>query len=340
MFVLINAHHNNTVVMSDECEYCSVCRYNHSEGRKHVYVKSHQQKLSTLLNKFSEKVQLAKRCVLKPSVLEGELEPDSQVWCYCCEKDVPRHTTTGDITVQWGGLIQHLASSGHHKCTRRYWWLHHADHEKLQNFLIHRIELSRYTEVMKEEVKKVEVRIEAKQERAMMAGLVRKQTLQQTAMSERKVMKRYTWHITSPAITSSSSSSSKAHGNVHTGATPPWLMQDDCDKEDDNDVKEPNCKRMCIIGPSEEQFKQHREHVIRSKLNPNRVGANFYQEKLSMAGDSWLPSFGGVWNYGPRSKHKKVQSKSSGHKNTNSSVNGHVSASNHVVKPYVRRRPS
>ena len=103
VLVLINAYHHNCVddlryyicdecsLMADElrCEYCSVCRYNHSEGRKHIYVKSHQQKLSVILNKFGEKVQLARRCVLKPSVLEGELEPDSQVWCHCCDKDVP-----------------------------------------------------------------------------------------------------------------------------------------------------------------------------------------------------------------------------------------------------------
>ena len=52
-------------MMSDECEYCSVCRYNHSEGRKHVYVKYHQQKLSVILNKFGEKVQLAEVSVTK-----------------------------------------------------------------------------------------------------------------------------------------------------------------------------------------------------------------------------------------------------------------------------------
>ena len=330
--------------MADEkCEYCSVCRYNHSEGRKHIYVRSHQQKLSVILNKFSEKVQLAKRCVLKPSVLEGELEPDSQVWCYCCDKDVPRHTTTGDITVQWGGLIKHLASSGHHKCTRRYWWLHHADHDKLQNFLVHRVELSRYTELMKEEVQKVEARIEAKQERAKMGALVREYTLQQTAMLEQQNMKSYTATVIPSVSSTGSSSSSKGkrnHGNIHTGATPPWLRDDDGDEEEDSDTKEPDCKRICSIGPSEEQFKQHREHVIRSKLNPNRVGANFYKEKLNASGDNWLPSFGSVWNYGPRSKHKKAQSRSSSSvKNSNnSSANVHITASNHVVKPYVRKR--
>ena len=331
--------------MADErCEYCSVCRYNHSEGRKHIYVKSHQQKLSVILNKFGEKVQLARRCVLKPSVLEGELEPDSQVWCYCCDKDVPRHTTTGDITVQWGGLIKHLASSGHHKCTRRYWWLHHADHDKLQNFLIHRVEFSRYTELMKEEVQKVESRIEAKQERTKMATLVREHTLQQAVMFEQQNIQSFAASVT-PSATSTSSSSSRSkgkqsHGNIHTGATPPWLRDDDDEEEEDCDTKEPDCKRTCSIGPSEEQFKQHREHVIRSKLNPNRVGANFYKEKLNTSGDNWLPSFGGVWNYGPRSKYKKAQGRSSsGAKNSNSSsVNVHIS--NLVVKPYVRKRIS
>lgn len=323
----------------DKCEYCNVCRYNHSEGRKHIYVKSHQQKLSTILSKFSEKVQLAKRCVLKPSVVEGELEPDSHVWCYCCEKEVPRHATTGVITVQWGGLIQHLASSGHHKCTRRYWWLHHADHERLQNFLIHRVELSRYNELMKVEVQKVEARVEAKQERAMLAGLVREKTLHQTALQEQQSIKSFTKSTVpsvSQTVASSNSLVKQDHGNIHTGATPPWLRQDDDDDEDDGDVKEPNYKRTCSIGPSEEQFKQHREIVIRSKLNPNRVGASFYKEKLNMSSDSWLPSFGSVWNYGPRSKYKnKIQRKPS-----SGGVHSprQVTDSNHVVKPYVRKR--
>ena len=147
-------------------------------------------------------------------------------------------------------------------------------------------------------------------------------------------------HNASPAITSSSSS--KVHGNVHTGATPLWLMQDDDEEEEDSDVKEPDCKKMCVTGPSEEQFKQRREHVICSKLNPNRVGTNFYKEKQNMSGDSWLPSFGGVWNYGPRSKHKKVQGKSSNGvyspKNFSSSVSGHISISSHIVKLYRRKR--
>jgi len=43
--------------MSEEqCGFCGVCRYNHDQGRKHVYNKSHQQKVSAIVKKFSEKV--------------------------------------------------------------------------------------------------------------------------------------------------------------------------------------------------------------------------------------------------------------------------------------------
>ena len=217
------------------------------------------------------------------------------------------------------------------------------DHDKLQNFLIHRVEFSRYAELMKEEVQKVEARIEAKQERTKMATLVREHMLQQTTTSEQQNMKSFTATVT-PSVTSTSSSSSsskgkQSHGNIHTGATPPWLRDDD-DEEEECDIKEPDCKKTCSIGLSEEQFKQHREHVIRSKLNPNRVGANFYKKRLNTSGDNWLPSFGSVWNYGPRSKYKKAQGRSSNsakHYNS-SSVNVHITASNHVVKPYVRKR--
>ncbi|XP_065907770.1 centrosomal AT-AC splicing factor-like isoform X2 [Dysidea avara] len=281
---------------------------------------------------FAVRVQSARRCLVKPLVVEGELEPDSRVWCYCCDKEVPRHTTTGDITVQWGGLIQHLASSGHHKCTRRYWWLHHIDHDKLQMFLIHRTELNKYTELMGTEVQKVETRIKQKQERTAMASVLREQAIQQAAVLEPQGTGLIV-RTPSSSTVPSSNKSKQHHGNVHTGATPPWLRPDD----DDSDVEEPVSKRPRHIGPCEEEFKKHREHVIRSKLNPNRVGANFYKEKKNMSGDNWLPSFGSVWNYGARSKSKQLLTFSK-NQNSGTSVSKHVTESNCIVKPYVRKR--
>ncbi|XP_006811383.1 centrosomal AT-AC splicing factor-like [Saccoglossus kowalevskii] len=73
-------------------------------------------------------------------------------------------------------------------------------------------------------------------------------------------------------------------GNIHTGALPPWLQDDE--------------EKVPVIGPTEEDFLKHLERERKRKLNPNRVGANF-DHKIP-TNDEWLPSFGRVWNQGRR----------------------------------------
>ncbi|KAH0623397.1 hypothetical protein JD844_031670 [Phrynosoma platyrhinos] len=75
-------------------------------------------------------------------------------------------------------------------------------------------------------------------------------------------------------------------GNIHTGAKPPWLMEEE----------EGISQRQ--IGPSYEEFLKEKEKQKLKKLPPNRVGANF--DHTSETGEGWLPSFGRVWNHGRR----------------------------------------
>ncbi|XP_043936872.1 centrosomal AT-AC splicing factor isoform X1 [Protopterus annectens] len=79
-------------------------------------------------------------------------------------------------------------------------------------------------------------------------------------------------------------------GNVHTGATPPWLIDDDDDDEESGNMHE--------IGPSYEEFAKHREKEKLKKLPAHRVGANF--DHTTQTDEMWLPSFGRVWNNGRR----------------------------------------
>ncbi|XP_030694610.1 centrosomal AT-AC splicing factor isoform X2 [Globicephala melas] len=76
-------------------------------------------------------------------------------------------------------------------------------------------------------------------------------------------------------------------GNIHSGATPPWMVQD----EDCSSGNQP-------IGPSYEEFLKEKEKQKLKKLPPDRVGANF--DHNSSTGAGWLPSFGRVWNNGRR----------------------------------------
>ena len=54
-------------------------------------------------------VRSARQQVQKPGVMEGELEPDSTLWCYFCQLEVARHVTDRLTTVVWGGLLEHMA---------------------------------------------------------------------------------------------------------------------------------------------------------------------------------------------------------------------------------------
>uniref|UniRef100_A0A8C6XTP0 Centrosomal AT-AC splicing factor n=1 Tax=Naja naja TaxID=35670 RepID=A0A8C6XTP0_NAJNA len=88
-------------------------------------------------------------------------------------------------------------------------------------------------------------------------------------------------------------------GNIHTGAKPPWLM---------NEEKEGERQ----IGPSYEEFLKEKQKQKLKQLPLNRVGANF--DHSSQTGDGWLPSFGRVWNHGRRWQSRHQYKAESGNK--------------------------
>ncbi|NWW72352.1 CCD84 protein, partial [Climacteris rufus] len=93
------------------------------------------------------------------------------------------------------------------------------------------------------------------------------------------------WMESGQVLTFIGHQETEGKGNVHTGARPPWLTD-----EDDGSKQQ--------IGPSYEEFLKHKEKQRLKKLPLERVGANF--DHTSQTSDSWLPSFGRVWNHGRR----------------------------------------
>ena len=45
------------VNVDEKWRYCSVCRRNHDEERKHIFTKQHKNRLSVILSKFTKKVE-------------------------------------------------------------------------------------------------------------------------------------------------------------------------------------------------------------------------------------------------------------------------------------------
>ncbi|NXC71801.1 CCD84 protein, partial [Anhinga anhinga] len=96
------------------------------------------------------------------------------------------------------------------------------------------------------------------------------------------------WMESGQALTFIGHQETEGKGNVHTGAKPPWLTEEE--EEEDGSKQQ--------IGPSYEEFLRQKEKQKLKKLPAGRVGANF--DHTSQTGDSWLPSFGRVWNHGRR----------------------------------------
>ncbi|XP_060106837.1 centrosomal AT-AC splicing factor [Heteronotia binoei] len=94
------------------------------------------------------------------------------------------------------------------------------------------------------------------------------------------------WQEASQGLTFIGHQETHGKGNVHTGAKPPWLLEEEEEKNTGQ------------IGPSYEEFLKEKEKQKLKKLPPHRVGANF--DHTSETAEGWLPSFGRVWNHGRR----------------------------------------
>ncbi|MGH0129772.1 UNVERIFIED_CONTAM: hypothetical protein FKN15_059456 [Acipenser sinensis] len=301
--------------------YCSVCKQTFFAGKSHIFGKKHQDKLKIVLTKFLDKVKEARRMLKAPAVEKYDVtEHEVNFWCYCCGAEVQKHVTNGNLTVLCGGLLEHMASPEHRKQTDRFWWENKADSKLKEKFLFSEEEMDRFkTEVAKalESYEEKEDEFIKQQASYIREVEQRRQEVMQSILevcfprmhqnSNRDNYRRGgAGKRAGPSgadefedsdsagagldLTFIGYQDSSSGGNVHTGATPPWLKQDP--EEGSSGTQEPQA------GPSHEEFLKHKEQEKLRKLPANRVGANFDHASQTDAG--WLPSFGRVWNSGRR----------------------------------------
>ncbi|KAJ8276629.1 hypothetical protein COCON_G00083810 [Conger conger] len=310
--------------------YCAVCRQTFFSGKKHIFGKSHQSKLKVVLVKFLEKVKEARRKMKSPQVEKFDCsEHECKFWCYCCSLEVQKHVSNGNITVLFGGLLEHMATPQHKKNTNTFWWENKADPRLKEKFLFTLEEIERFkTEVAKavdsfEEKEDVLIKEQAAYIRAqeqhrqeVLQSLFEPEPEQNPSdgpsqcassheasaplISQGRVDKPGPSWV-DPAEESQGPGPRNGltfigfqdfldGGNVHTGAVPPWLLDDPQEGGSQAVGRE--------VGPSLQDFLKQKEKEKLRKLPANRVGANF--DHSSQTDASWLPSFGRVWNSGRR----------------------------------------
>ncbi|XP_069803295.1 centrosomal AT-AC splicing factor [Dendropsophus ebraccatus] len=305
---------------------CAVCRRAVFCGRrKHVYEKGHRQRLAAVLRAFSDKVAAARKMIKCATVVKYDpQEHEQKFWCYCCEEEVIKHTSDGNLTVLFGGMLEHMYRPEHIKAVNKYWWTHcgevklkvhfvltHDEYERFKSSVTKALESFEETENIL--VKQIATQIrEAEQSRMEMLKTLLEPETQLTGAEDEvwSESEQVPCSITSLADFENPGPSNQQplpneapvmadasltfigqqvmsdKGNVHTGALPPWMLPDE-DTENPQD-----------IGPSIEGFLKHKEKMTLKKLPPNRVGANF--DHNAPTDEGWLPSFGRVWNSGRR----------------------------------------
>lgn len=131
--------------------YCAICRQTFFSGKAHIFGKSHQSKLKVVLVKFLEKVKQARRTIKNPQVEKFDCtQHERKFWCYCCGLEVNQNVTDTNITVLFGGLLEHMATPEHRKKTHTFWWENKADPKLRDKFIVTEEETERFkTEVAK-----------------------------------------------------------------------------------------------------------------------------------------------------------------------------------------------
>ncbi|XP_068096942.1 centrosomal AT-AC splicing factor isoform X2 [Hyperolius riggenbachi] len=264
---------------------CKLCRRSvFCARRKHVYEKGHRERLQVTLRAFTSKITAARKMIHVATVEKFNAQEHTQkFWCHCCEEEVTKHASDGNLTVLYGGLLEHVNrfKSSVTKALEGY--------EETEDVLIKQ---------MAEQIEMVE---KSRQE------LV-KSVLEPTQQMETEEEEASWNSVDLPCSNATAGHSSESNepeqsssmasltyighqmdssmGNLHTGAVPPWMMPD----EDDTEKQE--------IGPALDDFIKHQKQMALKKLPPNRVGANF--DHNAPTDEGWLPSFGRVWNSGRR----------------------------------------
>ncbi|KAJ8267057.1 hypothetical protein GJAV_G00137810 [Gymnothorax javanicus] len=311
--------------------YCAVCRQTFFTGKKHIFGKSHQSKLKVVLVKFLEKVKDARRTMKSPQVVKFDFtEHECKFWCYCCGMEVQKHVSNGNITVLFGGLLEHMATPEHKKNTNVFWWENKADPRLKEKFVFTLEEVERFKAdvakaldafeenedvLLKQQAAYIRAQeqhrqevlqslLEPEPEQSDSGGQI--QLEQDGAEAGAPLVSQHPPDHPGPSwiepvdesqgaalrnsLTFIGFQDSSGGGNVHTGAVPPWLQDDPLEGGSEAAGRE--------IGPSLQEFLKQKEQEKLRKLPANRVGANF--DHSSHTDANWLPSFGRVWNSGRR----------------------------------------
>ncbi|XP_011820395.1 PREDICTED: coiled-coil domain-containing protein 84 [Mandrillus leucophaeus] len=243
---------------------CPLCRQTFFCGRGHVYSRKHQRQLKEALERLLPQVEAARKAIRAAQVERYVPEHERCCWCLCCGCEVREHLSHGNLTVLYGGLLEHLASPEHKKATNKFWWENKAEIQMKEKFLVTPQDyvrfkksmvkgLDSYEEKEDEVIKEMAAQIrEVEQSRQeVVRSVLEPQAVpdpeegssaprswkgmnsqvasssQQPSNLDLPPAPELDWMEIGPSLTFIGHQDIPGVGNIHSGATPPWMIQDE-----------------------------------------------------------------------------------------------------------------
>ncbi|KAL1925733.1 uncharacterized protein VTP21DRAFT_616 [Calcarisporiella thermophila] len=309
-----------------EFTFCHLCKCNHQDGRRHLYSKSHQSRLSAVIDKYKTGLQRYRVHLSDPLPLESVLQQPT-FWCRFCEKEVKPCYSSEDRQYFASHIFQHIADPQHSECVENFFRTNKGDIKLKSQLILSSKDLKKYERKVRLKNKQFDdaeqkqqndgekQKNEQYQYELQLAEIPPETTVQSSVLPDRYLgttaPQLYSKRVNEGVMARKDEEEGEEEdidlfnashltrvkipqvqgvGNVFTpGSIPPWLQDDDSGTSVSSSRE---------IGPPVEAFLRAKKMEMKRKLNPKRVGATIDRELP--VGKNWLPNFGRVWNAGSR----------------------------------------
>ncbi|XP_050839502.1 centrosomal AT-AC splicing factor isoform X2 [Serinus canaria] len=279
--------------------YCGLCRRSAFTGRRHRYSAGHRRRLREALAQLQEATAAARAAAAVADVAAAlrrydPAEHDGRVWCPCCGHGVRRHGRRGGLALLHAGLLRHLAGPEHCRETARFWRENRAEAALREQCLVPAEEYERFAQALEQALAEHQRR-EEERILQMAADIREAERRQRETVQAALQLQPEPELCAEPSVyrlpagaerDSPCGAEEPGPSGMQIGPDLAWLESG---------------KVLTFIGYQETEGKGnvHTEEKQKLKKLPvERVGANF--DHTSQTNDSWLPSFGRVWNHGRR----------------------------------------
>ncbi|CAG8656911.1 10611_t:CDS:2 [Ambispora gerdemannii] len=151
-------------------EFCKVCKRNNSEGRRHFYTKSHQERLKKVLEDQETNYRKYK-IFLKDLTLVQDINKQPDFTCLFCGVEVkPKFIVNAETaTVKLGNdesqfvcihIFEHLATKQHHKNVGEWFKKNNVDRKLIDEFMIKKADMDQFQKLMR--AKQLEITLQEK----------------------------------------------------------------------------------------------------------------------------------------------------------------------------------